>query len=75
MGNQALEVNSQSIQLGFFDIFSDGELRFANPKVEFTFENEFGFPIGVDYSRISALGFPPQMLSKAWMSNSMMITY
>jgi len=41
--------------LAFFDIFSSGNLRFADPKVQFTVENSFGFPLGVDYSGISAL--------------------
>ena len=56
VGNQEIDMGARTIALNFFRIFSGGEVRFRNPTVDFFYINSFGFPIGVDYSRVSALG-------------------
>lgn len=55
VGNQSLDVGQQTIDLGFFDNFDTGEIRFADPKVRFVFDNSFGFPIGIDFQQISSV--------------------
>jgi len=54
VGQQSLEFTAEDIEFGFFDIFSGGDLGFADPKVDFVFANGFGFPLGIDYSNVSA---------------------
>lgn len=54
IGTQQLSVDLETLDLDFFDIFAQGDIRFASPNVDFSFYNSFGFPLGIDYSNISA---------------------
>lgn len=54
VGNQPLSIDLSAIDLSFFSIFTEGNLTFVDPKVEFLYKNSFGLPIGMNYSAISA---------------------
>ncbi len=54
VGNQRLSIELSAVDLSFFSIFTNGDLRFADPKVDFFYQNSFGFPLGMNYSAISA---------------------
>lgn len=56
VGNQEIDMGARTIALNFFQIFSGGEIKFRDPKVDFVYNNSFGFPIGVDYAGVTALG-------------------
>ena len=63
VGTQALEVNFQVVNLDFFRNFDTGSIRFAEPKLSFNFLNGFGFPIGIDFREISAIGGEGQIVN------------
>lgn len=54
VGQTNLDLSSQTIDLDFFSSFGEGAIRFADPKFTFTFDNGYGFPIGIDFQNISA---------------------
>jgi hypothetical protein len=54
IGQDQLDLSSQTIDLDFFSSFDEGIIRFADPKFTFNFDNKFGFPIGIDFQNVSA---------------------
>ena len=54
VGQEELDLNSQTIDLDFFSSFDNGNITFAEPKFTFSFDNGFGFPIGVDFQNVIA---------------------
>ena len=54
IGEDQLDLSSQTIDLEFFNSFDEGVIRFADPKFTFSFDNKFGFPIGIDFQNVSA---------------------
>ncbi len=56
VGNQSLSVGQQDIDLDFFSTFGGGNITFADPTVRFIFDNSFGFPLGIDFQQITAVG-------------------
>lgn len=56
VGNQSLAVNFQVVNLDFFDNFDAGNISFADPRVTFIFDNSFGFPLGIDFQEVAAIG-------------------
>ncbi|OEK05263.1 hypothetical protein [Roseivirga misakiensis] len=56
VGNQSLAVNFQVVNFDFFRNFEAGNIAFADPKITFNFDNSFGFPLGIDFQEVSAIG-------------------
>jgi len=54
IGQDQLDLNSQTINLDFFSSFDEGTIRFSDPKFTFNFDNGFGFPIGIDFQNVTA---------------------
>ncbi len=54
VGNDELDLSSQTVELDFFSSFENGTIRFADPQFSFRFENSFGFPMGVDFQNVTA---------------------
>lgn len=54
IGQDQLDISSQTIDLEFFNSFDEGVIRFADPKFTFSFDNKFGFPIGIDFQNVTA---------------------
>lgn len=54
VGRTNLDLSSQTIDLDFFNSFGEGTIRFAEPKFIFSFDNGYGFPIGIDFQNVSA---------------------
>ncbi len=63
VGREQLDINSQSIDLDFFNSFGDGAIRFADPKFTFSFDNSFGFPIGIDFRNVAATNSDGEVLN------------
>ncbi|MFC2110209.1 hypothetical protein ACFLRU_05260 [Bacteroidota bacterium] len=53
-GQEGFSVSSTSISLDFFENFGDGNITFASPEMKISATNDYGFPIGVDLSNITA---------------------
>ena len=62
VGTQALDVNFQVVNLDFFRDFDAGGITFTNPEFNFIFENGFGFPLGIDFKNITAIGSEGQIV-------------
>jgi hypothetical protein len=54
LGTDPVEFEIEVLDFTFFDIFTGGEVFFADPRVDFTYFNSLGFPIGIDYSNVGA---------------------
>ena len=52
---ESFSFSSQSLNLDFFDSFDQGTITFANPKIKIKASNGYGFPIGIDLSKIRAV--------------------
>lgn len=61
--SQELEVSFEIVNFDFFKQFDTGGITFADPKVNFVFNNSFGFPLGVDFQDITATNSDGQSLS------------
>ncbi len=55
VGNQALAVNFQVVNLDFFENFDAGNIRFDDPRIKFIFDNSFGFPLGINFQEVAAV--------------------
>ncbi|MFY0592663.1 hypothetical protein [Roseivirga sp.] len=62
VGNQSLAVNFQVVNFDFFRNFEAGNIGFADPKIRFIFDNSFGFPLGIDFQEVSAIGSEGEIL-------------
>jgi hypothetical protein len=51
---ESFSFSSQSLRLDFFENFGQGTVAFANPKMKIKASNGYGFPIGIDLSKIRA---------------------
>lgn len=56
VGNQSLSVGQQDIDLDFFSTFDNGNISFADPTIRFIFDNSFGFPLGISFRELTAVG-------------------
>lgn len=56
LGEKSISVSTPTINFDFFDVFEGGDLEFADPEIEFTIQNSYGFPLGLDYSDVTAVG-------------------
>ena len=61
--SQELEISFEIVNFDFFKQFDTGGITFADPKVNFVFNNSFGFPLGVDFQNITATNSDGQSLS------------
>jgi len=52
---ESFSFSSQSLNLDLFDSFDQGAITFANPKIKIKVSNGYGFPIGIDLSKIRAV--------------------
>lgn len=55
VGQKPLDISFDLINLEFFDAFGQGTINFAEPIFRFSFENSFGFPLGVTFNEIAAV--------------------
>lgn len=62
VGTQGLDVNFQVVNLDFFRDFDAGGITFTDPVFNFVFENGFGFPLGIDFKNITAIGNEGQIV-------------
>ncbi|MCE7993214.1 MAG: hypothetical protein HEP71_14605 [Roseivirga sp.] len=62
VGTQGLDVNFQVVNLDFFRDFDAGGITFTDPVFKFVFENGFGFPLGIDFKNITAIGNEGQIV-------------
>lgn len=62
VGTQGLDVNFQVVNLDFFRDFDAGGITFTDPIFSFVFENGFGFPLGIDFKDITAIGNEGQIV-------------
>lgn len=62
VGTQALDVNFQVVNLDFFRDFDAGGITFTDPIFRFVFDNGFGFPLGIDFKNITAIGNEGQIV-------------
>lgn len=62
VGNQALAVNFQVVSLDFLNDFNTGSLTFADPSIAFIFDNSFGFPLGINFQEVAAIGTAGEIL-------------
>ncbi|MEO9965236.1 MAG: hypothetical protein ABJF11_05585 [Reichenbachiella sp.] len=53
-GNKTIDIESQSIDVDFFEGISENSLEFGSPEMNFYVENSFGVPMGLNLSGISA---------------------
>ena len=51
---ESFSFSSESLFIDFFDNFGQGNVRFANPKMKISASNGYGFPVGVNLSKIKA---------------------
>ena len=63
IGSQALDVNFEVVNLDFFRDFDAGGITFAEPIFNFVFDNGFGFPLGIDFTAITAIGNAGEILA------------
>jgi len=61
--SQELEVSFEIVNFDFFQQFGTGDITFTDPKVNFVFNNSFGFPLGVDFRQIEATNSEGQSVS------------
>ena len=61
--NQELAVSFEIVNFDFFSQFDLGNITFADPRVDFVFNNSFGFPLGVDFQQITATNREGQSVS------------
>lgn len=61
--SQELEVSFEIVDFDFFQQFDRGNVTFADPRVNFVFDNSFGFPLGVDFQDITATNSEGQSVS------------
>lgn len=54
-GIDTFDVNQQKVDLGFFDDLGGEGIVFESPQIEFSIDNGFGLPIGIDFSNVYAL--------------------
>ncbi len=62
VGTQGLDVNFQVVNLDFFRDFDAGGITFTDPVFNFVFDNGFGFPLGIDFRNITAIGNEGQIV-------------
>lgn len=62
VGTQGLDVNFQVVNLDFFRDFDAGGITFSDPVFSFVFDNGFGFPLGIDFRNITAIGNEGQIV-------------
>lgn len=62
VGTQGLDVNFEVVNLDFFRDFDAGGITFSDPLFSFVFENGFGFPLGIDFRNITAIGNEGQIV-------------
>ncbi len=55
LGIQNLAAEEQQFSLPFFEKLQDGVFHFVNPKLKIMFENSFGFPISIGFSKFEAV--------------------
>ena len=61
--SQELEVSFEIVNFDFFQQFATGDITFSDPRVNFVFNNSFGFPLGVDFRQIEATNADGQSIN------------
>ncbi|MFT6053913.1 MAG: hypothetical protein ACJAS3_000507 [Roseivirga sp.] len=55
LGQRPIDVSFDLLNLDFFDTFGEGTIDFAEPVFKFTFDNSFGFPLGIRFNEMAAV--------------------
>lgn len=63
VGQRPLDISFELVNLDFFDAFGDGTIDFAEPLFKFTFENSFGFPLGISFNEMAAVTQTGQIIN------------
>jgi hypothetical protein len=63
VGQKPLDVSFELVNLDFFDAFGEGTINFGEPVFRFTFDNSFGFPLGVSFNEMAAVTQQGQIIN------------
>jgi hypothetical protein len=63
VGQRPLDVSFELVNLDFFDAFGEGTINFSEPIFKFTFNNSFGFPLGISFNEMAAVTGTGQIIN------------
>lgn len=63
VGQRPLDVSFELVNLEFFDAFGEGSISFGAPVFRFSFDNSFGFPLGISFNEMAAVTQQGQIIN------------